>query len=262
MHDGGVKWLADEPRSVAAVYEDRAIADSYLGKRLQFAWQRLLHRRQLAILKASLRKYRPQNVLEVAPGPARLAAELDGISHGVMVENSAAMRAIARRRLQQTGRDKGWTLLQGNAFELDRIAHASAFELAYTFRLVRHFHESDRRRLYDQIRGCLAPRGLLIFDVVNAAVRQRIDARQVSPRPGEIAIYDASYDPDTFAGEMRNSGFEVLVLEPVVRHFDVQSILSHRLDDVVPLLARSAVALLELIPSSAPLEWVAICRKS
>jgi len=262
MKDGGVKALADEPRSVAAVYEDGVIAEGYLQKRLRFSWQRLLHRRQVAVLRDSIRRYRPQSVLEVAPGPARLSAELDGIARGVMVENSASMAAIARARLKQSGREKSWTVLEGDAFGLENVVGPAEFELAYTFRFIRHFHDSDRKRLYAQLRRRLTARGILIFDVVNATVRQQIDARQGGQAAGEIAIYDAVYTPRSFAEEMRDNGFEVVAFEPVLRHFRAQSLLSYKLDDVARWLVAPAVSLLEGIPSSDPLEWVAICRRS
>jgi hypothetical protein len=65
------KPLADEQRSVAAIYESGAIAGSYLDKRMLFSWQRLLHQRQVAILNGALAQFAPANLLEVAPGPAR-----------------------------------------------------------------------------------------------------------------------------------------------------------------------------------------------
>ena len=262
MHDDLNQNLADQPRSVAAVYEDGAIAGSYLKKRMQFSWQRLLHRQQVAALNASFAVYRPASVLELAPGPARLSVELHGFARGVMVENSEEMIAIALSRLKQAGVAQYWNVLRGNAFELDKSVPTGAFEFAYTFRFIRHFREPERRQLYAQLRACLAPRGLLMFDVVNAVVRDRIEARRGTRAAGEIAIHDACYSAVSFTREMRANGFEVLSLEPVLRHFGLQSLISYKLDDVAPRLVTPVIGLLEKVPSIAPLEWVAVCRKS
>jgi SAM-dependent methyltransferase len=256
------RQLADEPRSVAAIYEDGKVADSYLDRRLQFSWQRLLHRAQVAALNSALATYRPNRVLEVAPGPARLAVELAGVSRGVMVENSLEMLTIAADRLQTAGRASKWSVIEGDAFKLSTIVPQAAFEFAYTFRFIRHFREPERRQLYAQLHACLAPRGVLIFDVVNREVRERLEARQAERPATEIAIYDACYAAANFAAEMQENGFEVLSLRPVLRHFAVQSFISYKLDDVVPRLAARVIAALERVPSDTPLEWIAVCRKS
>jgi predicted O-methyltransferase YrrM len=255
------KVLADEPRSVASVYEDGAIAGSYLAKRMQFSWQRLLHARQVGAVNAALRTHRPAQVLELAPGPARLSVELRGINRGVMVENSEEMIAIALARLKQAGLSEKWRVLGGNAFELGKAVGAAAFDFAYTFRFIRHFREPERRQLYEQLRGRLAPGGLLMFDVVNSHVRARVEARHGSQPSGEIAIYDACYDAAGFTQEMRNNGFEVLSLAPVLRHFGVQSFVSYKLDDIAPRVVERLLGGIERLPSDDPLEWVALCRK-
>jgi hypothetical protein len=255
------KSIADEERSVAAIYEDEAIAGSYLEKRLQFSWQRLLHRKQVEAVNRVVAAARPASVLEVAPGPARLAAELRGVTRGVMIENSEEMIAIAHNRLRHKGLDQVWTVKSGNAFELDRALPEGGFELAFTFRFLRHFRSKERDQLYGHLRDRMAVGGLLMFDVVNAVVRERIDAKLGDVPEGEIAIYDVTYTPQTLRTEMQSHGFEVVALTPVVRHFALQSLLSYKLDDVVPRSAELAVRLLEKLPGSAPLEWVACCRK-
>jgi hypothetical protein len=60
---------------------------------------------------------------------------------------------------------------------------------------------------------------------------------------------------------MGRNGFEVLELHPILKHFTLQSLLSYKLDDVVGPLIPPLLKLLELAPSGAPLEWVAVCRK-
>jgi hypothetical protein len=51
-------------------------------------------------------------------------------------------------------------------------------------------------------------------------------------------------------------------MDPILRHFGLQSLLSYKLDDVVGPVISPLMRLLELVPSGAPLEWVAVCRKA
>jgi hypothetical protein len=60
---------------------------------------------------------------------------------------------------------------------------------------------------------------------------------------------------------MKNNGFRVLSMEPVIGRFVLQSRLSYKLDDLVPRFASGAVRLLEKFPSQQRAEWVALCQK-
>jgi SAM-dependent methyltransferase len=253
--------LADRQRSVAAIYESGDIAGSYLDKRMQFSWQRMLHRRQVAILDRALARHAPANLLEVAPGPARLAVELQHRGRGTMVENSEEMIAIARERLARTGLASQWNVQQGDAFNLAAYVTPESFDFAYTFRFLRHFRTPEREQLYANLRQTLKTGGLLVFDVVGDAVFQQVEARNPQRAAGEIAIYDVTYTAESFTGEMKRNGFDVVALHPILRHFTLQSLLSYKLDDVVGPVIPAMLSLIELIPSGAPLEWVAVCRK-
>lgn len=254
--------IADEKHGVASIYEQGSIARSYLDKRLQFSWQRLLHRKQVAVMNSVLARHRPEKVLEVAPGPARLSAELLGIKQGVMVENSAEMVAIARQRLQERSLSALWDVRKGDAFALSQSLPPASVNLAYTFRFLRHFRDAERTQLYAQLSSCLEPGGLLVFDVVGAAVLQRTQERNPVRADGEIAIYDVAYSKKEFEREMQANGFTVIEMVPVLRHFHLQSLISYKGDDVAPRLVDAMVRLLEAVPSREPLEWVAVCRKN
>jgi len=254
--------MADDKHSVAAVYEDEKVADAYLAKRMQFTWQRLLHRKQVACLNRAIAARRPSSVLELAPGPARLSTEVSGFGRGVMVENSEEMIRIARQRLKQKGLDATWSVIGGSAFELEALLPEQAFDLAYTFRFIRHFREPERAQLYRGIHDRLSNGGVLVFDVVNKKVRDALDARMTETPKGELSVYDATYTPESFRAEIGQYGFDVVGLQPVLVHFGMQSWLSYKGDDVAPAVVDALVRALELIPSGAPLEWVAVCTKA
>jgi hypothetical protein len=228
---------------------------------LKFSWQQLQHELQVTAINRAIDAHRPARVLELAPGPARLSVRLHGIRSGVMVENSEEMIEIARCRLALYGLEAAWTVIRGDAFELDRLLPTEIFDFAYTFRFIRHFREPDRMRLYELLRDRLSARGLLMFDVVNATTRNAIEARIKTRSLDEIAIYDVSYTAEEFADEIRKNGFRVVSMEPVIARFALQSWLSYKLDDVIPRFASGAVRLLEKIPAQQPLEWVALCQK-
>src|SRR4029450_11663710 len=125
-------------RSVAALYKDNEVAESYIQQRFQWSWSRLLHNTQVTEVNRVIRAYAPDRVLEVAPGPARLTTEIQGVKHGVMIEYSEEMLRLAKRRLALAGCANVWDVRHGNAFELGHLREQ--FDLSFTFRFIRHFH--------------------------------------------------------------------------------------------------------------------------
>jgi ubiquinone/menaquinone biosynthesis C-methylase UbiE len=246
---------AQDEQSVRALYEDLAVAESYIHQRFGHAWGQLLHQKQVAEINKVIQETKPENILEIAPGPARLAAELNGVRRGVMIDNSAPMLALAKRRLQDAGLAHLWDLEQGNAFVLEKLRRR--FDLLFTFRFIRHFRRDERARLYRAIDACLRPGGRLMFDVVNKTMRDKIDARQTDKAPGGLDVYDETYSAESFRREMAEHGFKVLRLTPVIQHFFLQSRIGYRL----PTLSNILVGLVDRVPSREPLEWIALCQK-
>lgn len=251
---------AQHEESVKQLYQSQKVAENYIQNRFAWAWSRLLHETQVRILNELILSRKPQKVLEVAPGPARIAPDLRGVVSGVMVEASQPMIEVARSRLLQHGLEKIWDVRHGNAFSLGQVGQT--FDFAFTFRFIRHFEENDRKRLYKELAARLNPSGLLVFDVVNKPVRMKLDA-QAPPTVGEnLPVYDVSYTAAEFREEMRANGFEVVSLHEVVRHFSAQAWLSYTFGPRLPGFAWRAVRVCESIPTPNPLEWVAVCRKA
>ncbi len=255
-----VNIVSDE-NGVSSLYKDESVAKAYVEERLRFSWQRILHKTQLSKINQVIRQYQPQNVLEIAPGPARLTIEVKGVRKGFLVEYSEEMLKIARHRLKNNGLDQAWKLLHGNAFELEQIGMIpDDINFVYTFRFIRHFHKNDRVRLYKAIHAKLSTEGLLMFDVVNKSVRDRLDAKADPPSKGSLPVYDVTYTIPEFKREMENNGFKVLKMTPVLNHFALQSWVSYKLDDLMPNVVQSIVNLMEKMPSRNPLEWIALCQ--
>jgi len=250
---------ACEEQSVAGLYQNTEVAETYVDKRFTLSWSQLLHETQAAQINRVIRESQPEMVVEVAPGPARLTTEIRGIRKGVLIEYSQEMLVQAKQRLGAAGLNSLWEVRHGNAFNLEE--HPIQCNFLYTFRFIRHFKQEDRGRLYRGIHGCLKYHGLLMFDVVNRTVRQKLDAKRRSKSAGELDVYDATYSADEFNQEMDDHGFEVLSLVPVIRHFSFQSWISYTLDHRIGKRAHNLVRFLECLPSSTPLEWIALCRK-
>jgi len=117
------------------------------------------------------------------------------------------------------------------------------------------------RRLYHLAYSALKPEGLLMFDVVNRAVRQRLDTKEGDCPKDELNVYDVTYSPTDFRREMERQGFSVVSLRPVLQHFELQTWISYTFDHRWRTMADVAVRFLEKWPSHEPLEWVALCRK-
>lgn len=237
---------------IREAYRSEAVARTYVQERFREPLGALLHERQVGALVQTIRHERPKRILELAPGPARLTRDV-AVRVGqqwTIVDASAEMLEQARHQLAGDGE---WRLVQGDAFDLPLVRK---FDLVYTFRFIRHFELSDRRRLYEQIARVLRTGGLLVFDAVNEAVSAPIRAAA----PAEFAHFDALLTPSQLCAELREAGFEIVGLEGVHRRFS----LLHKLQKLVAprsrKVARAAMELVEALPGGEPLEWIVTCR--
>jgi SAM-dependent methyltransferase len=209
-----------------------------------------------------IRQHRVRQVLEVAPGPARLSCNVSGFERAVLCDANLEMLAIARLRLEQahetqhgTTPHAPWRSVAGDAF---RLPFRDTFDLVYTFRFLRHFEPRDRSRLYAQIGSHLRPGGLFVFDAVNASV-----ALPIRRREGDSAypIYDALYQRESLLHELRQNGFDVLGLIPVMRHMRLQHLIQVVVGPRSTPIAHAAIRWLEWLPGQ-PLEWIVVAQKS
>lgn len=243
------------PQEIRDAYRDEGVAREYIGRRFQEPLGALLHDRQVAAVRGVLRRTSPGRVLELAPGPARLTVDLAGdIGRlGTAVDASLQMLEEARRRLRAAQADGGWKFVQADAFNLPL---GGPFDLVYTFRLIRHFGDEDRRRIYRQLHRVMRPGGRLVFDAVN----ERVSAPLRERNPEEYRHYDALLTADGVRRELGECGFDVESLEGVQHRVEVQ----HRLQTLVAPRSRPlARGLMELVERTGgePLEWIVTCRR-
>ena len=250
--------FASDEKTVSLLYQDSDVADKYIQTRLLLAWQQLMHEKQIRFLQQNIRLFNPCDILEIAPGPARLTTELTGISKGTMLEYSREMIDVARTRLKERELLDVWTIVHGNAFDAKDCP--GPFDFIYTFRFIRHFDESNRIRLYTAIRSRLKPQGILMLDVVNSVYNKQ-DRLQSAPKSDALPVFDAGYTVRQFQDEMKAEGFEVLDMHPVIGHFRLQLWISLKLYDLVPGFSKLIAQIIETIPFRSPLEWIAVCRR-
>lgn len=239
----------DQRDELQAYYQDERVVAEYLRRRTAQPLNGLLHRAQVEFLNRAIRERRPKRVLEIAPGPARLTAELDYQGQGVAIDASPAMLATARSRLRERGMD--WLISRGDAFCLpfrDRT-----FDFVYTLKFVRHFQLEDRRRLYAEIQRVMKPQGVFVLDAQNRAIslphRQRkgLDAYR---------IYDVLYDRDEVVAELESVGFRVARVTGMINHFRVQQTLNRLRRVGLASVASALIGAIEHLPTRNPSTWM------
>jgi len=189
-------------------------------------------------------------MLELAPGPGRLTAELNFRGVGLAVDASAPMLAAARVRLREHGGN--WTLLQGDAFALP-VADQSV-DLVLTLKLIRHFRFTDRLRLYNEIRRVLKPTGALVIDAQNRAVSLAHRMQKGAQYP----IYDALYDREELIAELEAVGFAVVRVDGLLRHFAVQARINRLRRLGLAAVARGLLSIIETLPGNNPSTWMVL----
>ena len=234
-------------------YQDRDVVGSYLQRRTAQPLNGVLHRGQVAFLNRVVSERRPARVLEIAPGPARLTAELAFAGRGVAVDASPQMLAVARQRLR--GRPGEWLLARGDAFRLPVADHS--VDLVYTTKFVRHFQRDDRTKLYAQVRRVLRPGGAFVLDAQNRAVSLPHRERKGLDK---YPIYDVLYDLPELMNELQAEQFRVARVAGLVRHFGIQSRLNRLRHLKLGAVASTLVRLVELLPSAAPSTWMVLCE--
>ncbi len=246
----GTMALATETE-IQTAYRSRAVAAEYTAVRFGNEVHGLLHDRQVAAVQRVMDEARPRRALEIAPGPGRLTRDVRPTGSLVCLEYNEGMIEQGRAAC---GPHVQW--VRGNAFELPLAA--GEFDLAYSFRFVRHFHLPDRRRLYDGIRRVLRPGGHFVMDAVNERVSGPLRRR----RPEEYAVHDELYSPDRLRAELADAGFEVVRLEPVQKCFGWQHCSQVLLGPRASWLNRLVVRGLEWLPFRDGLEWIVTCRRA
>lgn len=238
-------------------YRDPTVAEEYIGRRFLAPLGALLHARQVGVLKKEVRQRTPRRALEIAPGPGRVTTDvLSALPSLTVMDASAQMLAVARRRVMETALPARVAWCQGDAFQLP---FGGVFDLVFTFRLIRHFEQADRQKLYRQIGAVLQPGGTLIMDVVNREVSAPLRAAAL---PDEYRHFDALLTVPELRQELSECGFQVVALHGVQHRFSLLQRLQILLAPRCWWLARMLLEVVDRSTGGEPLEWIAVCRRA
>jgi len=239
---------------IRAAYQDADVARRYVEERFKTPLGALLHDRQSQVLRSVISAHDRPDVLEIAPGPARLTGSvIDVAGRLTLLDASAEMLGEAKRRLATAAVDTPFTFVRGDAF---RLPFPSRFDLVYSFRLIRHFESDDRLRLYREAARVLKPGGRLVFDAVNERVYEPIRARAHG-----LQHYDGSLDRNALCAELAAAGFEVESLAGAQHHYSALYRLQVLVAPRSAKLARLMMNLVDGVGGGEPLEWIVTCRR-
>jgi ubiquinone/menaquinone biosynthesis C-methylase UbiE len=240
-----------QPDEIRGYYQDREVVARYLERRTAQPLNGALHHAQVRVLRRVMAERAPQRVLEIAPGPGRLTAEVTVPGLGIAIEFSDGMLRSARERVER------WQFVRGDAFQLP--LPDETIDLVFTIRFIRRFQRPDRQRLYAEIRRVLRAGGALVMDAQNRAVAlpHRLE-RGLDRYP----VYDELYDRPQLESELASAGFRVWQVEGMIRHARVQRSLNRLRRFRLSGLARALIDALEHVPSSNPSTWMVLCEKA
>jgi SAM-dependent methyltransferase len=235
-------------------YNDPATVRAYLTKRTTQPLNSVLHERQVAFLNAAIDRFAPRRMLEVAPGPGRLSAEVRSIAVPVAMDASPNMLAEARRRTREAGMPQ-WSFARGDAFRLPFAT--DAFDFAYSIRLVRHFDRAGRMQLYREFQRVLRPGGHFVIDAQNKLVSEPHRLKQGLDK---YPVYDELWLRDELLGELAEAGFVDVHLEGLIRQFNWQWWLNRLRRFRLGAPARVLIRALEWTPDHNPSTWMVLCQ--
>jgi ubiquinone/menaquinone biosynthesis C-methylase UbiE len=235
-------------------YDNPDVVEKYLEKRTTQPLNSILHELQFTFLRQAIESCSIRRVLDLAPGPARLSAEIDVPSLAVAMDFSANMLSEARRRIME--RAKNWYLVQGDGYQLPFAAES--FDLVYSIRFIRRFDRPQRDRLYAEIRRVLRPKGFFIMDAQNRLVAL---PHRVSQGLAGYPVYDELFLRHELVSELQENGFVVKRVEGLMRRFALQFWINRLRRYRLGSLARVIIRTLERTNDRNPSTWMVLCQK-
>ena len=243
------------PHDVKNYYQQQEVAENYIEKRFTEPLNIIEHQRHVALLNEIIAKFHCQKILEFAPGPARVTAEL-AAAGGTSIDSSGSMLALAQQRMQHAG--KKWNFVEGDILNLN-LNLKQRYDLVFCIRFLLHFQELEREKIYQQAALALRPGGYLVFEAMNKKVvlplRRLLGKRR-------YVIYDKLYQKEELREELEKNGFRVVKLSPLLNHFWSQAFFSRPLKILgLKKTAQRWINFLEQFPSENPYEWLVLCQK-
>jgi ubiquinone/menaquinone biosynthesis C-methylase UbiE len=239
---------------IKGFYDDPNVVENYLEKRTAQPFSSLLHELQATFIKQVIESCSVMQVLDLAPGPARLSTELKPPPLAVAMDFSPNMLKEARRRIVAHG--KRWHLVQGDGYHLPFAAES--FDLVYSVRFIRRFDRPRRDALYAEIKRVLRPAGFFIMDAQNRVVAL---PHRMSRGLENYPVYDELFLRHELVGELEENGFRVVQLKGMMRRFALQFWFNRLRRYHLSGLARLIISALEYTNDRNPSTWMVLCQK-
>lgn len=241
------------PKKILEYYQRGDVAEDYITKRFVDPLNSVEHEKQVIIMNKLMRELNCPKILEFAPGPARVTADLE-VEKGTSIDSSSEMLKRAAQRMKQKG--KKWTFIKGDILN-GRLK--SKYDVIFCFRFLLHFKEKERIKIYQQALSVLKPKGYFAFEALNQEVV--LPLRWILGKE-RYFVYDKLYTKKDLIKELKTQGFRVIKLYPVLSHFWLQAVCSRpftllKMDQT----AKKVIWYLEAFISSQPYEWVVLCQK-
>ena len=233
-------------KGIEEYYKQQKIAKKYIKERFSTPLGKFHHYHQINLVNKFVKG---KKILDLACGPGRLSKDIHGFEEAFAADSSEEMLEIAKIRLL------GWKIKKQDAFNLTL---KDKFDLVYSFRLIRHFKEKERKQVYKQIKKILKPNGILIFDAVNYNKSHKVRKRKGLKH---YPIYDKLYRKKELIRELQKNGFKDIKLYPCINHLYTITLISKitaklKLNSLGYKLIRS----IEKNKTNTPLEWIIVCR--
>lgn len=240
------------------VYSEKKISETYIEDRFYYAIGKILHQAQVKFVTDAISMRNIKKVLEIAPGPARLTVDIGSVCKetcGTIMDVNANMLEQAKKRLDAAGLTARWQTVIGDAFALP---FDDVFQMVYSFRFIRHFHEEDREKIYREIYDHLEPQGYLIFDAINRDVSAPL---RVKSSADAYPIYDELYDLQQLNEELKRNHFKLIDHVAVQHSFSLLNLIQIWVGPRSQKLAYTLMKMIENAKIGQPLEWVVLCQK-
>lgn len=230
---------------VAHYIESRYEADTF-GRRV--------HEGQARHLKRSINRLKPDQLLEIACGPARLTVHVPPVRRAVALDQSPAMLALAAERLKEA-LNPTWELVGGDAFDLPFAVNE--FDTVLSFKLLRHFDRSNRHALLAQVRRVLRPGGYFMVDVPHRPAYEWL------LKKWGVAgswIEDCWFSIAEVERELKQSGFRLVEAHPVMANVKLQYYLFSHMQRSLSGVGDALCRANNVLPFGQPYEWLVTCR--
>lgn len=237
-----VRW--NNPQTASRYIQDRFVRPMW----------RMMHEKEVSVVNDAISRSKAKTILDLATGPARVAKDLVGFESGWAVDASPEMLIVAQETLNKTG--KHWQTQIEDAFHLS--FPDKKFDMVTTFRFIRHFEPSDRKKMYAEIRRVLKPGGILIFEALNTHMHTSLFIPE-NTGAADNSIYDELYTLETLKIELESAGFAIQKSIPNVNHANSSFFIEKYLgDNAITNVVNQG---LECLSSPNCFQWEIVCQK-